>query len=69
MQLIVHTSYFMTPIYPTTKSYAVGPDTETLLKLSELIKEKVTKSVMLCCPETEEFFATDDFENELLGLA
>jgi hypothetical protein len=23
---------------------------------------------MLCCPETEEFFATDDFENELLGL-
>jgi wyosine [tRNA(Phe)-imidazoG37] synthetase (radical SAM superfamily) len=63
-----HTSYFMTPIYPTTKSYAVGPDTETLLKLSELIKEKVSNSVMLCCPETEEFFATDDFENELLGL-
>ena len=62
------TSYFMTPIYPTTKSYAVSPDTETLLKLSELIKEKVSKSVMLCCPETEEFFATDDFENELLGL-
>jgi hypothetical protein len=23
---------------------------------------------MLCCPETEEFFATGDFENELLGL-
>jgi wyosine [tRNA(Phe)-imidazoG37] synthetase (radical SAM superfamily) len=63
-----HTSYFMTPIYPTTKSHAVSPDTETLLKLSELIKEKVSKSVMLCCPETEEFFATDDFENELLGL-
>ena len=62
------TSYFMTPIYPTLKSYAVSPDTETLLKLSELIKEKVSKSVMLCCPETEEFFATDDFENELLGL-
>jgi wyosine [tRNA(Phe)-imidazoG37] synthetase (radical SAM superfamily) len=62
------TSYFMTPIYPTLKSYAVSPDTETLLKLSELIKNKVTKSAMLCCPETEEFFATDDFENELLGL-
>ncbi len=63
-----NTSYFMTPIYPTIKSYAEGPDTETLLKLSELIKEKVSNSVMLCCPESEEFFATDDFENELLGL-
>jgi wyosine [tRNA(Phe)-imidazoG37] synthetase (radical SAM superfamily) len=62
------TSYFMTPIYPTAKSYAVSPDIETLLKLSELIKEKVSKSVMLCCPETEEFFATDDFEIELIGL-
>lgn len=45
----------MTPIYPTIKSYAEGPDTETLLKLSELIKEKVSNSVMLCCPESEEF--------------
>lgn len=61
-------SYFMTPIYPTSKSYAVSPDAETLLNLSEFIKEKVNNSVMLCCPETEEFFATDDFENELLGL-
>ncbi len=63
-----HTSYFMTPIYPTSKSYAVSPDSETLVHLSEFIKENVSKSVMLCCPETEEFFATDDFENELLGL-
>ena len=63
-----NTSYFMTPIYPPAENYAVSPDTETLLKLAELIKEKVSKSVMLCCPETEEFFATDDFENELLGL-
>lgn len=61
-------SYFMTPIYPPAENYAVSPDTETLLKLSELIKEKVSNSVMLCCPETEEFFATEDFENELLGL-
>jgi len=62
------TSYFMTPIYQTAKSYAVSPDIETLLKLSEVIKEKVSKSEMLCCPETEEFFATDDFENALIGL-
>jgi wyosine [tRNA(Phe)-imidazoG37] synthetase (radical SAM superfamily) len=62
------TSYFMTPIYPTLKSNAVSPDTETLLRLSEFIKATVSNSVMLCCPETEEFFATDDFENELIGL-
>ena len=30
------TSYFMTPIYPTAKSYAVSPDTETLNKLSDI---------------------------------
>ncbi|MFH1195814.1 MAG: radical SAM protein [bacterium] len=61
-------SYFMTPMYPPTEYYAIGPDTETLSILSVLIKEKVKNSVLLCCPETEEFFATDDFENELLGL-
>lgn len=61
-------SYFMTPMYPPAESYAVSPDAETLQQLSILIKEKVKNSVLLCCPETEEFFATDDFENELLGL-
>jgi wyosine [tRNA(Phe)-imidazoG37] synthetase (radical SAM superfamily) len=62
------TSYFMTPIYPPAESYAISPDTETLIKLSKIIKEQVRDSVTLCCPETEEFFTTDDFENELLGL-
>lgn len=61
-------SYFMTPIYPTIENYAVSPDEDTLKNISALIKEKIPNSFMLCCPETEEFFATDDFENELLGL-
>ena len=62
------TSYFMTPIYPTAENYALSPDAETLKKLSGIINENISNSVMLCCPETDEFFATDDFENELLGL-
>ncbi|MBU2492947.1 MAG: radical SAM protein [Bacteroidetes bacterium] len=61
-------SYFMTPIYPPSESYAESPDKEILDHLSKMINEKVNKSVMLCCPKTEEFFATGDFENELLGL-
>lgn len=62
------TSYFMTPIYPTRKSFAVAPDEEKLLHLSELIKDIIPDSKLLCCPQTEEFIATDDFETELLGL-
>ena len=61
-------SYFMTPMYPPAESYAVSPDADTLNQLSGIINEKVTNSVLLCCPETEDFFATDDFENEFLGL-
>lgn len=61
-------SYFMTPIYPPAEKYAVSPDEDTLKKLSEIIKTNVTNSIMLCCPDKEEFFTTDDFENELLGL-
>lgn len=62
------TSFFMTPIYPTAEKYALSSDAETLKNLFVIINEKVSNSVMLCCPETDEFFATDDFENELLGL-
>ena len=61
-------SFFTMPIYPTAESYAEKPDDEVLKQLSGIIKEKITNPVLLCCPETEEFFATDDFENELLGL-
>jgi wyosine [tRNA(Phe)-imidazoG37] synthetase (radical SAM superfamily) len=61
-------NYFMTPRYPPAKNYAVSPDAETLSKLSTIIEENIPNSLLLCCPETEEFFATDDFENELLGL-
>jgi wyosine [tRNA(Phe)-imidazoG37] synthetase (radical SAM superfamily) len=61
-------SYFMTPMHPPAESFAVIPDDKTLKKLSNFIDKKITNSVMLCCPETEEFFATDDFENEFLGL-
>lgn len=61
-------SYFMTPMYPSAENFAVSPDDETLKQLAVIIKEKVANSVLLCCSETEEFFATNDFENELLGL-
>ncbi len=61
-------SYFMMPVYPPSENYAVSPDNETLEVLSKTIKDHVPNSVMLCCPEKEEFLATDDFENELLGL-
>lgn len=61
-------SYFMTPMFPPAENYAVSPDAETLKKLSTIITEKVSNSMLLCCPEKEEFFATDDFETELLGL-
>lgn len=61
-------SYFMTPMYPPAESYAVSPDAETLKNLSLIIQKNIPNSLMLCCPEKEEFFATDDFENELLGL-
>ncbi len=61
-------SYFMTPMFPTSESYAVAPDAETLIDLSALIKEKIEDSVVLCSPEIEEFYVTDDFENEFMGL-
>ena len=61
-------SYFMTPIYPPAENYAVSPDTKTLKDLSRIIQKNIPNSMMLCCPEKEEFFTTDDFENELLGL-
>ncbi len=61
-------SYFMTPIYPPAENYAVSPDEATLKSLSEIIKANVPKSMMLCCTDKEEFFTTDDFESELLGL-
>lgn len=60
--------YFSVPIYPTAENFAVSPDNDTLLKLTEILREKIPGSEMLCCPEKEEFIATDDFENELLGL-
>jgi wyosine [tRNA(Phe)-imidazoG37] synthetase (radical SAM superfamily) len=61
-------SYFMTPMYPPAENYAVSPDAETLKNLSIMINKTIPNSLMLCCPEKEEFFVTDDFENELLGL-
>ena len=61
-------SYFITPMYPTAESYAETPDDKTLRHLAVTIKEKVKNSVLLCCPETEEFYATADFENEFLGV-
>ncbi|MCI0473953.1 MAG: radical SAM protein [Ignavibacteria bacterium] len=61
-------SYFTSPLFPPEECYAVAPDTDYLDKLKFLIKDKVSKAVLLCCPENEEFIATDDFENELLGL-
>lgn len=61
-------SYFLTPLYPPLESYAISPEEKTLNMLSETIKNKISDSIMLCCPEKVEFIASDDFENELLGL-
>jgi hypothetical protein len=58
----------MTPMFPPAESYAVSPEANTLNQLTKLIKAKVTNPVLLCCPETEEFLTTDDFENEFMGL-
>ncbi len=63
-----HVSYFMTPVYPPLESYAVSPDQKVLNMLSETIRNKVPNSIMLCCPEKDEFIVSEDFENELLGL-
>ncbi|MBZ0181434.1 MAG: radical SAM protein [Melioribacteraceae bacterium] len=60
--------YFQTMIYPTVQSNVESPNKEKMEKITAIIKEQVPNSVMLCCPETNEFFATNDFENELLGL-
>jgi len=66
-KLDIEAAYFTTPIFPPEKSYAVSPDLDKLEYLKTLIKEKISKSVLLCCPD-DEFTATDDFENELLGM-
>lgn len=63
----INASYFTTPMYPPSESFAVSPDEATLQHLSQTIKETIPNSVLLCCSKTEEFFVTDDFENELLG--
>ena len=67
-ELNCEASYFLTPLFPPTKSFAVGPETIVLEQLSQLIKEKVMNSVLLSESETEEFFATDNFEDELMGM-
>lgn len=60
--------YFQTMIYPTMQSNVKSPSQEKMERITVKIKEQVPNSVMLCCPETNEFFVTDDFKNELLGL-
>ncbi|MFA5010781.1 MAG: radical SAM protein [Ignavibacteria bacterium] len=61
-------SYFTVPIFPPEINYAVSPEPEDLEHLKIFIKDKISKSTLLCCPTEDEFIATDDFENELLGL-
>jgi wyosine [tRNA(Phe)-imidazoG37] synthetase (radical SAM superfamily) len=61
-------SYFTSPVFPPGNSCTVCPESENLESIKNLIKEKVSKPVLLCCPDEEEFTPTDDFENELLGL-
>ena len=61
-------SYFTTPVFPPQESYVTSPDSDNLEFLKSLIKEKVSKAVLLCCPDNEECFTLNDFKNELLGL-
>ncbi len=67
-KLDLDTSYFTIPIYPPNEKYAVSPDDDTLKKLSEKITSLIPNSTLLCCPKEDEFYITDNFEEELLGL-
>jgi wyosine [tRNA(Phe)-imidazoG37] synthetase (radical SAM superfamily) len=60
--------YFQTMIYPTVQSKVISPSMEKMKKITAKLKEQLPNSVMLCSPETDVFFVTDDFEDELMGL-
>jgi wyosine [tRNA(Phe)-imidazoG37] synthetase (radical SAM superfamily) len=66
--LNIETCFFTIPIYSPSENYAVGPDELTLQKLSEKIIQLIPNAKLLCCPKEDEFYATGDFEEELLGL-
>jgi len=61
-------SFFTTPVRPTSRNYANIPDSNTLMKLKDLIKEKITKSELLCCPENDSVIPAGKPEDELLGI-
>ena len=61
-------SYFNIPFYPLTKECNNCPDEENLKSLAPVIKANVNNSVLLCCPENNEFYTTSDFSDELIGM-
>jgi len=61
-------SYFMIPVRPPLEKYAVAPDPEVLEKISAFVKMEIPKAEMLCCPESGDFKATGNIEEELLGI-
>lgn len=67
-QLKQEASYFTAPKYLPAIPYAVSPDKYRLQQICKIISDKIPGSMMLDCPEEDNFFATYDFENELLGL-
>jgi wyosine [tRNA(Phe)-imidazoG37] synthetase (radical SAM superfamily) len=61
-------SYFAIPIRPPSERYAVAPDADVLEGLSAFIKKEIPRSEMLCCPESGDFNATGNIEEELLAI-
>ncbi|HPI36577.1 MAG TPA: radical SAM protein [Ignavibacteriaceae bacterium] len=61
-------SYFAIPIRPPIENYGVAPSKEKLKEISEFIKSNLSDVDMLCCPESNDFHASFDIENEMLGI-
>jgi wyosine [tRNA(Phe)-imidazoG37] synthetase (radical SAM superfamily) len=61
-------SYFAIPIRPPAERYAVAPDPYTLSEISNLVRNTIPYSEMLCFPEGDDFEGAGTIEEELLGI-
>lgn len=61
-------SYFAIPIRPPVEKYGVAPSMERLKEISEFVKNNLSDVDMLCCPESNDFRAAENIENEMLGI-
>ena len=61
-------SYFAIPIRPPIEKYGVPPPKNILNEISGFVKDNLPDVEMLCCPESNDFRASEDIENEILGI-